>query len=173
VTESFKLTLQPKWEDTSPIRAVRNPIHKMDVQKHTYPWATSTHESPLPRKRRICYLYHVLKTQTYQNGANSVHENEYLTFLKSVQDFKKQDKCRAVYKINYQVRCWNNTSNIMIREEKRSLLMAASIKIKAYNSWHYDSQQGSTGYFYVRFFHGVWNIWLLLQVKYLVCFQNK
>jgi hypothetical protein len=51
--------------------------------------------------------------------------------------------------------------------------MAASIKIKAYNSWHCDSQRGSTDYFCVRLFHRVWNIWLLLQVKYLVCFQNK
>jgi hypothetical protein len=51
--------------------------------------------------------------------------------------------------------------------------MAGSKQIKAYNSWQHDSQQGSTGYLYVRFSHGIWNIWMLLQVKYLVRFHNK
>jgi hypothetical protein len=51
------LTEQPKWEATSPIRAVRNPIHKMDVAKHKYPCAISIHASPLPRKEKRILLF--------------------------------------------------------------------------------------------------------------------
>lgn len=41
VTASFSPTEQPKCDATSPITAVRMPIHKMDIQKQIHPSAIS------------------------------------------------------------------------------------------------------------------------------------
>jgi hypothetical protein len=37
VTASNMPTVQPKWDATSPISEVRNPIHIMEMMKHTHP----------------------------------------------------------------------------------------------------------------------------------------
>lgn len=41
VTESFRPTVQPKWEARSPVTAVKMPIREIDTMKHAQPFQYS------------------------------------------------------------------------------------------------------------------------------------